>query len=71
MSSLKYLTQFNCTCDRCGHETMPLETDGEVTVECNICDNSRTFSRPRARPDAEVIIRRLQGYFRVDDRYGG
>ena len=50
---------------------MAFEIDGEVTVECNMCDNRRTFSRLRTRPEANVMIRRLEGYFKVDHRYDG
>ena len=71
MSSTKYLTQFICSCVRCGRETMALEVDGVVTVECNMCDNRRTFSRPKVRLSASIMTGRLEGYFKVDDRRVG
>ena len=71
MSSTKYLTQFICICVLCDRETMAFEIDGKVTAECNMCDNRRTFSRPRTRPEANVMIRRFEGYFKVDHRYDG
>ena len=70
MSSTKYLTQFICSCVRCGRETMAFEVDGAVTVECNICDNRRTFSRPKTRLGASVMTSRLEGYFIVADGLG-
>ena len=71
MSSTKYLTQFICSCVRCGHKTMAFEVDGAVTVECNICDNRRTFSRPRSRLVANIMASSLEGHFDVEDRYAG
>ena len=71
MSSTKYLTQFICSCVRCGHKTMALGVDGVVTVECNMCDNRRTFSRPKTRLGASIMTGSLEGHFDVEDRYVG
>ena len=54
-----------------GREAMALEVDGVVTVECNMCDNRRTFSRPKVRLGASIMTGRLEGYFKVDDRRVG
>ena len=44
MASTKYLTQFICSCDLCGRETMAVEVDGEITVGCGTCDSGLTFN---------------------------
>ena len=70
VSSTTYLTQFICTCSLCGRETMAMDVDGEIMVECGSCDNRRTFSRPQRRLSATIMAGRLQGGFDVDVRRG-
>lgn len=70
MASTKYLTQFICTCNLCDRETVAIEVDGEITVDCGVCANGRSFSRPSRRLTASVMAIRLEGHFKVDARYG-
>ena len=70
MTRTIYLTQFICICDRCSVETMAIEINSEVRVECggNECDNRRWFSRPQTtrfrsltqfRPGQPVLVREV------------
>ena len=68
VSATRYLTQFICTCLRCGHETMAVEIDGTIIVECGSCDNRHTFDRPRRRLTTSTMATILQGHF---GSYGG
>ena len=47
---------------------MVVELDGEVTVECDACDNGLTLIRPTTRLDAGIMASRLESYFTVDSR---
>lgn len=69
MPGQTYLTQFICICDRCDHETMAVEIDGYVTVDCVSCGNSRMFVRPDGRLSTGIVNGRLRGHFTVVDRF--
>lgn len=70
MASTKYLTQFICTCNLRGRETVAIEVDGEITVDCGDCGNGRSFSRPGRRLTASIMAIGLKGHFKVEACYG-